>query len=109
MTTKQPIPNFDQHLHQVTSQVVLGIFNVHKRNQGTEAQHNAMHGLYSFKIYDASPDTFTQVHLNGHKLYKIKSTDFCDIEDKQLLEIIHDALNRDSFKEQVDKVLRHPA
>lgn len=107
---KQPIPNFDQHLHQVTTQVALGIFNIHKRHtQSDELKHNAAHGVYSFKIYDASPDSYTQVHLNGHKLYKIKSTGFYDIEDKRLLEIIHDALNRDSFKEQVDKVLRHPA
>lgn len=109
MTTKlPPIPGFEQHLSRMKVEVGLGLIMIHSNEPKDELVHDTVYGKLSFKVYDACPDSYTQVHLNGHKLYKVKTTEFRDMDPKVRADHVEELLNRDSFTAQVDKVLRHP-
>lgn len=87
-----------------------GILKAHPECEGytQEVEIDTILGKMRIKTRAASPDAVTTVYLNGHRLYKIM-VDCCQSRDRlEMIKMVEQKLDRESFVTQARKVLAYP-
>lgn len=87
-----------------------GILAAHPENGGyrRDFEFNTIYGKMRAKTQDASPDCVTTFYLNGHRLYKLYIECTQSRSRLEMVKMVEQKLDRESFVTQARKVLAYP-